>query len=166
MAWLRPRTAAALMIGGCLRLGGHYSALRKGQGSPSRIHMPFPSPSGQALPAVAMEAEEMAAGSTAWIDPCHRECFIASASDERSGILVAQFACPNRYARGVLHIHQKGVRATWRPRCRSIVHISLGYTTDPLESFRWIVLMMTLPSNPPRVSSTATMWSFGRWTGL
>ncbi len=32
-----------------------------------------------------------------------------------------------------VQIHQRGVRATWRLRCRSIVHISFGYTTDPLE---------------------------------
>jgi len=57
-------------------------------------------------------------------------------------------------------------RATWRLRCRSIVHISLGYTTDPLAWFNSIVLMMSPPSNPPGGSSTVTMWSFGRWIGL
>src|ERR1700730_16461903 len=57
-------------------------------------------------------------------------------------------------------------RATWRPRCRSIAHISLGYTTEPLAWFDWIVLMMSAPSNPPGGSSTVTMWSFCIWIGL
>lgn len=92
--------------------------------------------------------------STAWIDPWDRECFITSASDEWSGFPVACLACSRH---SVLQIRQRGVHATWRLRCRSIVHISLGYMTDPLEWFKWIVLMMTLPSNPPSGSSTATM---------
>jgi len=48
----------------------------------------------------------------------------------------------------------------------SIVHISLGYTTEPLAWFNWIVLMMSPPSNPPDGSSTPTTWSFGRRIGL
>ncbi len=43
--------------------------------------------------------------STAWIAPWDRECYITRAPDERSGVLVADLACPSRYARGGLQIH-------------------------------------------------------------
>jgi hypothetical protein len=48
------------------------------------------------------------------------------------------------------------------PRCRSIVDISLDYTTAQLAYFNRIVLMMSPPSNPPRRSLAATMWRYGR----
>jgi len=67
---------------------------------------------------------------------------------------------------GFCKFANEAFRAGWRLRCRSIVHISLGYTTDPLAWFNWIVLMMSPPSNPPGGSSTVTMWSFGRRIGL
>jgi hypothetical protein len=58
------------------------------------------------------------------------------------------FVC--RYARWV----DKFTKVAFAPlgvRCRSIVHISSGYTTDPLEWFRRIVSTITPPSNPPRI---------------
>jgi hypothetical protein len=77
---------------------------------------------------------------------------------------VGLFASPCAW--GFCKFANEAFRATWRLRCRSIVHISLGYMTEPLAWFNWIVLMMGPPSNPPGGSSTATMWSFGRWIGL
>jgi hypothetical protein len=44
--------------------------------------------------------------------------------------------------------------------------MSLGYMTAPSGLFKSIVSMMAPPSTPRRVSSTAVMWSFGRWIGL
>ena len=78
-------------------------------------------------------------------------------------------ALPLEFIRSPVHVlgkHSEAFRATWRLRCRSIVHISWGYTTDPLAWFNWIVLMMSPPLNPPGGSPTVTMWSFGRWIGL
>ena len=46
------------------------------------------------------------------------------------------------------------------------MHISLAHTADSSGRFRWIASTMTPPSNPPAVSSTGTMSSFGRWIDL
>ena len=128
-------------FGGISAVGRHYSAFTKGQSCSPRIHTRSGSSSGQAFTDRGVAATNGRRPDRA-VDVCAPSC-------------AWEF---RKFANGVL-------RATWRPRCRSTVHISLGYTTEPLAWFNWIALTMSPPSNPPGGSSTATMWSFGRRTG-
>jgi hypothetical protein len=67
---------------------------------------------------------------------------------------------------GQTRLLQNPLPAVWRLRCRSIMHISLARTADSSGRCRWIVPTMTPPSSQPVVSSTGTMWSFGKWIDL
>ena len=129
-------------FGVILAVGRHYSVFRKGQDGSPRIPMLFRSCCGGvfddrgALPAT---------------HPC---------ADGAVGLFASSRAgnfC--EFANGA-------VRASWRPKCRSIVDILLDCTTGPLVWFNWIVWTTSPPSNPPRGSSTITMWSYGSWIGL
>src|ERR1700722_11126541 len=123
-------------------VGRHYSAFRKGRGGSPRIPMLFRS-----------SCEEVFDGRGALpaTDPC---------ADGAVDLLESS------HARNFCEFANEAVRATWRPRCRSIVDILLDYTTGPLAWCNWIVWMTSPPSNPPRGSSTITMWSYGSWIGL
>ena len=88
-------------------VGRHYSAFRKEQRGSHRIHTLSRSSSGQAF------TERGAPRRTAR-RPDRAVDLLASSGAWR----FCKFA-------------NEAFRATWRPRCRSIVHIWLGYTTDP-----------------------------------
>ena len=130
-------------FGGISATGQHYSAFRKGQGESPRIQTLSRSSSRQAF-----------------ID--RGACLRRTARRPDCGFDVFASSCAWDFRQFAL----KAFRAAWRPRCRSIVHISLGYMTEPLAWFNWIVLMMSPPSNPPGGSSTGTTWSFGKRIGL
>jgi hypothetical protein len=123
-------------------VGRHYSVFRKGQGGSPRIPMLSRSSCREYFTTVARFRRT---------DPC-----ADGAVDLFTSFHAGNFC---EFANGA-------VRATWRPRCRSIVDILLDCTTGPLAWFNWIVWTTSPPSNPPRGSSTITMWSCGRWIGL
>ena len=129
-------------LGGISAAGRHYSAFRKRTKRPplefthSRGHLP-----GNHSPIVA--------------------CLRRMARRPDRAVDVFASCCAWEFRK----FANEAVRAIWRPRCPSIAHISLGYTTEPLAWFDWTVLMMSPPSNPPGGSSTAILWRFGRRTG-
>jgi hypothetical protein len=95
-------------------------------------------------------------------DPSRIHTLCHSPSRQALGPSIMRRNRPNPVLQGL----PTSVRAIWRPRCQSIMPISLGHTADSLERSGWIAPTMTPPSNPPVASSTGTMWSFGRWIGL
>jgi hypothetical protein len=95
-------------------------------------------------------------------DPSRIHTLCHSPSRQALGPSIVRRNRPNPVLQGL----PTSVRAIWRPRCQSIMPISLGRTADSLERFGSIVPTMIPPSNPPVVWSTSTMLSFGRWIDL